>query len=235
MKVAVLLRGNNFLEKDRYGFPMDARDNAQSLLANFLTPIRERYPEAKLYLATYPSPALEELMETLGPCELIAQEPEGSSQIETFKQGLRHIFENDDCEALIVTRFDLEFRKSFAYWNLEINDSCLYFPFKETLIGWRDHRRVGDAVHVIGRKVMNEFYSALIMNQLARRGDLHLLYYFLRVLYGSIRFIDAGHWDSNTLFANPECNNPLYRIFNRPRLSQFAPYTGMMPQEVKGE
>ena len=174
-------------------------------------------------------------MEEFGPCELILLNAEGSSQIETYKEGLRYVFEKDDCDALIVTRFDLDFIKDFSRWDLKIDDSSIYFPFKETLIGWRDHKRVGDTIHVIGRKSMNDFYSALLMNQLARRKDLHLLYYFLRMLTGNVKFIDDGHWDSNPMFANPECGNPLYRISNRPKLEMMAPYTGQMPYEVRGE
>ena len=235
MRVAILLRGHNFLESDRYGYPMDARYNADSLLENFLLPIRAAYPGAKLYLATYDSPALAELKARFEPCELVALGADATNQIETYKQGLKHVFDNDDCDALIVTRFDLAFKKNFADWNVEIDDSAISFPWKESLIGWRDHQRVGDAVHVIGRRSMNDFYSAMIMNQLARRRDLHLLYYFLRMLTGNIRFLEPGHWDSNSLFANPECDNPLYMIFNRPRLDEMAPYTGMMPKEVRGE
>lgn len=235
MKVAILLRGNTFVEKDRYGFPMDARDNVASLLENFILPIRALYPEAKLYLATYDSPILADLTTQFEPCEPIILEAEDSSQIETFKVALKHIFETNDFDALIATRFDLAFRKSFSDWNLDIDDSTIYFPWKESLIGWRDHQRVGDAVHVIGRRVTNDFYSALIMNQLARRRDIHLLYYFLRLMTGNIRFIEPGYWDSNTLFANPECDNPLYRIFHRPKLADMAPHLGLMPREVKGE
>ncbi|WP_320195621.1 hypothetical protein RMR10_001145 [Agrobacterium rosae] len=235
MKLAILLRGNNFLEKDRYGYSMDARENAASLLEKFLLPIRLKYPETKLYLATYDSPILEELKELIAPCEVVMLDAAGSTQIETFKQGMRHVFENDDCDALLVTRFDLDFKKNFDDWNIQIDDSSVYFPFKETMIGWRDHQRVGDAVHIIGRKAMNDFFSAMIMNQLARRPDLHMLYYFMRTLNGNIRFIEDGHWDSNSMFANPECDNPLYMIFNRPRLETLAPYTGTMPREIRGE
>jgi len=82
---------------------------------------------------------------------------------------------------------------------------------------------------------MSDFYNALIMVQVAGRKDLHLLYYFLRVLTANVRFIEAGHWASNSLFANPESDNPLYKIFNRPRLADLAPDTGMLPREIKGE
>lgn len=235
MKISILLRGNNFLEKDRFGFPMDARDNAASLLENLILPVRNKYPDAKVYLATYDSPALEDLKSAFAPCEVIAIDANGSTQLETYKQGLKHIFENDDCDALIVTRFDLDFHKNFADWDVQIDDGSVYLPWREGLIGWRDHRRVGDAVHIIGRKVMGDFYSVMIMSQLAKRSDLHMLYYFLRLLNGNIRFIEQGYWDSNPMFANPECHNPLYTIYNRPRLETPAPYMAVMPTEIKAE
>ncbi|MGV1751015.1 hypothetical protein [Agrobacterium sp. CG674] len=233
MKIAILLRGHHFLEKDRFGFPMDARENAASLMEKFLLPIRLKYPDTKLYLATYDSPVLEELKELIGPCEMIPLDAEGSTQIETLKQGLKHVFDNDDFDTLIVSRFDLDFKKNFDDWNVQLDDLSVYFSWKETLQGWRDHNRVGDAVHIIGRKAMSDFYNATIMCQLARRTNLHMLYYFLRTTVGTARFIEPGHWDSNTLFSNPECDNPLYKISNRPRLE--TPHNGIIPTEIFGE
>lgn len=235
MKVSILLRGHNFLDKDRYGYPLDALDNVDSLLEKLIIPVRNLYPDAKLFLATYESPILADLVQRYAPCELMLLNRDGSSQIDSYKQALKHVFEHDDCDALIVTRFDLAFKKSFPEWNVQVDDHTVIFPWKETLIGWRDHQRVGDTIHIIGRRAMSDFYSCLIMNGLARRPDLHLLYYFMRTLTGNIRFISEGHWDSNPLFANPECDNPLYTFSNRPRLQEFAPYTGMMPREIRGE
>lgn len=235
MKISILLRGNNFLENDRFGFPMDARNNAKSLLEKLVLPVRAKYPDAKVYLATYESPALEDLKAAFAPCEVILVDASGSTQIETFKLGLKHIFENDDCDALVVSRFDLDFKKSFDDWNLDIDNANVYLPWRETKGGWRDHRRVGDAVHIIGRGVMSDFYSCLITSQLANRKDLHLFYYYMRMLTGNIKFIEAGFWDTNSMFANPECDNPLYTIFNRPRLAMMAPYTGIIPTEIRGE
>lgn len=235
MKISILLRGNNFLEKDRFGFRMDARDNAPSLLENLIGPVRAKYPDAKVYLATYNSAALEDLKAAFAPCEVILIDANGGTQLETYKRGLQHIYENDDCDAVIVTRFDINFIKSFDDWGVQIDNATVYIPWREWLVGWRDHHRVGDAVHIIGREVMGDFYSGIIMSQLAKRADLHLLYYFLRLLTGNIRFIDHGFWDSNPMFSSPESHNPLYTIFNRPRLPGPAPNIGRMPTEIKAE
>lgn len=235
MRLAVLIRGNNFLEQDRFKCPMDARNNVRSLLDKLIGPIRAATPDAKIYLATYDSPALAELQEAFEPCELILFPKDGSSQADTYKESLRQIFLKDDYDALVVTRFDLEFKKSFENWNLDIQKDSIYFPWKEYKIYWRDHWRVGDAVHIIGRSAIPAFHSALIMSQLSGRTHLHLLYYFLRTMHGNLRFIEDGYWDSNTFFANPECANPLYKIFNRPRIEQVASNTGMYLGEIMAE
>lgn len=235
MKLSVLIRGNNYLEKDRFGLPMDARQNADSIIKNILEPIRAITPDAKIYLATYHSPALDEVRAKFAPCELILLDAQGSSQAETYKEGLKQIFAKDDCDALVVTRFDLEFRKPFDAWNVAVDDECIYFPWKEYKSHWRDHYRVGDAVHIIGKKAMSKFYSALIMSQLSGRSHLHMMYYFLRTMHADLRFIEDGYWDSNTVCSNKECDNPLYKIYNRPKIATPSPAVTMQPGEILAE
>jgi hypothetical protein len=235
MRLAVLIRGHNFLEEDRFKYPMDARNNVRSLMDKLIGPIRAANPDAKIYLATYESPALAELKNSFDPCELILFPKDGSSQLDTYKESLKQIFLKDDYDALVVARFDLEFKKGFDTWNLDIQRDSIYFPWKEYQSYWRDHRRVGDAVHIIGKSAIPAFHSAIIMCQLAGRTHLHLLYYFLRTMHSNLRFIEEGYWDSNTFFANPECANPLYKIFNRPRIDQMASNTGMYLGEIRAE
>jgi hypothetical protein len=235
LRLSVLIRGNNYIEKDRFGLPMDARKNIDSIIENIVAPVRESNPDAKIYLATYDSPALAELQDKLGPCELIKLDAQGSSQIETYKEGLKHVFAQDEYDALAVIRFDLQFRKKITDWNVDISRDSIYFPVKEYKSYWRDHWRVGDAVHVIGKSAISHFYNAMIMNQLSGRAHLHLMYYFLRTMHANLRFIEDGYFDSNTLFANPECDNPLYKIFNRPRLTTPSPSMGMQLGEIQAE
>lgn len=126
MKLSVMIRGNNFLEADRFGFPMDGRDNVKSLLEKIVQPVRSLNPGARIFLVTYPSAALDEIKAALEPCELVLLDPKGSSQIETFKHGIKHIFEQDDCDAVLSVRFDLEFKKSFYSWDLQLSDDAIY-------------------------------------------------------------------------------------------------------------
>jgi hypothetical protein len=234
MKLSILLRGNTFIAKDRFGFSMDARHNAVSLKEQLINPIREIYPGAKLYLVTYDSPVLAEVSELLQPCELILLDAAGSSQLDSFKRGLTHVFDHDDFDALVATRFDVEFLKPFNQWGIDINQSTIYFPFKETSAGWRNSRTVGDTVHVIGRKSFTAFHRALLMAELARRKDMHLLYYFLRTMTAELGFIQDGYWDSNTMWADPECDNPLYKIFYR-KMSRRSPLRDTWMPEALSE
>ncbi|QCI98901.1 hypothetical protein [Agrobacterium larrymoorei] len=233
MKYSILIRGNNFLENDRFGLPLDGRNNIDSLIEKLIDPVRAASPGAKIYLATYDSPALAEIQEKIGDCETILLDAKGSSQAETYKAGLKTVFERQDCDALIVSRFDLDFRKSFDAWNVAPDDTSIFFPWREYRNHWRDHYRVGDAVHIIGKKALGHFHDAVTMCQLAGRTHLHLLYYYLRTMRPNLRFIEDGYWDSNTIFANPECENPLYRIQNRPRIPEFGMGDSVFLSEIR--
>lgn len=235
MRLAIMLRGHHFVQSDRFGNPMDARHNIPSLLDRLINPIRRISPGAKVYLVTYDSPVLEDIKAQIGPCEVVLINPIGSSQAETYKEGLEYIHGKGDFDALVVSRFDLKFKKSFDTWAVKPDSQSIFFPWREFLSYWRDHRRVGDAVHVIGNEVLPAFHAALTMCLLAQRSHLHLMYYFLRTMRSELRFIEDGYWSSNTLFANPECDNPLYDIFNRQRLQQMAGTTGMILDEIRAE
>lgn len=220
MRLSVLLRGSNFLEADRFGLSMDGRNNIDSLIEKLINPVREKDPEAQIFLATYDSPALEEIQAKIGNCETVLIDQEGSTQLETYKAGIRKVFETGNFDSLIASRFDLEFKKPFDSWNVQLDENAIYFPFREYRNHWRDHFRVGDAVHIVGKNALPLLHDAIIMSQLARRKHMHLLYYYLRTMHRDLRFMEDGYWDSNTIFANPECNNPLYHIHNRPHLAQ---------------
>ncbi len=233
MRLSILIRGNNFLEADRFGLSMDARNNIDSLIEKLIDPVRRKDPEANIYLATYDSPALAEIQAKIGKCETILLDAAGSTQAETYKAGVRRVFEHGKTDVLIVSRFDLEFKKSFDAWDVQLDENAIYFPWREYRNHWRDHFRVGDAVHVVGKNAMSPFYDSLIMSQLSGRKHLHLLYYFLRMMYPGLRFLEQGYWDSNTIFSNPECDNPLYQIHNRPRIAVASNGGDSFLQEVR--
>lgn len=236
MKIAILIRGFHYLEKDRFGYSLDARLNIENLMSNVVEPVRRLYPDHLVVLSTYPSNHLDEIVERIGPDHTIVNDPASSSQINTYQAGIEYIFNNNkDIGAIICLRFDLEFKISIDQWNIVIDDRVIYFPWREYAYAWRDHRRVGDAIHILGRDGIHPFHRAMSMCGLAQRKDLHLMYYFLRPMHKHISFICQGHWDSNTMFGNAECDNPLYRISNRPRLPEVAPYLNMIFNELKTE
>jgi hypothetical protein len=223
-KLAILLRGHNFLEKDRFGYPMDSRKNMASLNTNLIKPILDLHPGSKIFFCTYDSLAVKELTEYFGPSKVILMDKNNDNQISTYKSAIKYLFNNEEFDAILATRFDLNFLKLFDTWEIEISRDTIYFPWREYSYNWNNHRRVGDSVHIIGINACHDFYNALTMCQLAKRDNLHLLFYFLRLSYPSLHFIEEGYWDSNTLFANKECSNPLYTIFNRPKLKNLANY-----------
>ena len=157
MRLSILIRGHNFLEKDRFGLPMDGRDNAASLLENVIAPIRAKNPDATVYLATYESPALAELQEKFAPCELILLDPKGSSQAETYKEALKHIFEKTDYDALVVARVDMACKTPSDARDRKIEINSINITWTEYRDYWRDQRRVGDVIHVMGKAAMRDF------------------------------------------------------------------------------
>jgi hypothetical protein len=235
IKLAVLIRGHNYLEADRFGYRLDARTNCTNLIENVLLPVRRLYPSARFVFATYDSPILEDVAQRLMPTDALVLPKEGSHQITTYMEGLRYIEEHVECDAVVVIRFDTAFKHNFDNWDMLVNRTAVFFPFREYLTGWRDHRRVGDAVHVIGRDALPHFITALGMVHMAGRSDLHMLYYYLRTLHWDLQFLFDGYWDSNTLFGNRECDNPFYTYCNRPKIEDYPEYYGYLTIEIHAE
>jgi len=217
MKTALLLRGHNMLEKDRFGFPMDSRVCIDAFLKQILLPLQAQH-EVKLYFVTYDSPALTAWIDATAPERVMLLDVNKSSQISTYSHGLKEIHDaKSGFDCIIALRFDLLYLKNFDDWNVKLDDSTLFFCWREYLAYWRDHRRVGDTIHIIGRKALPAFFNALQCVGILRP-NMHLMYYIVSTLYGKIAFIEDGYWDSNTLYNIPEAFNPIYQICNRPRL-----------------
>lgn len=232
MKIALLVRGHNMLEKDRFGVPMDSRVCIETFLKLILAPLRALH-EVKVYFVTYQSPALQAWVDATTPERVLLLDAAQSSQISTFARGLKEIHDNDpEYDCIIATRFDLLYLKSFSDWRVNLNRDCLIFTWREYLAYWRDHRRVGDAIHIVGRNALPSFYTALQCVGLLRP-NMHLMYYIVSTLYGNISFIEEGYWDSNTLFNEPEAFNPLYLICNRPRLDSASTNYNKFLGEIK--
>jgi hypothetical protein len=119
-------------------------------------------------------------------------------------------------DRVICTRFDLSYLKSIVNWNVWLKDKGIYLPWREYESFWKQDHRVGDAIHVIDKEFVDMFVGSLR----AHRRELHLHCVFddLSKETDRLFFIEEGYFDSNTLYGNAECRNPLYRIGNRPPL-----------------
>lgn len=222
MKIAVLIRGFHWLEKDRYGFPLDARALVPSLVEKVLRPLREQHA-VEVFAVTYPSPIQDEVLAQLAPEHLAVLNPQNSSQIKTYRQGLEMIRAAGAAEPfdrVLVTRFDLTYLKSVLAWPVWDRQG-IFFPWREYECLWKEHHRVGDAIHVIDWPALPAFQQAI--ERLETRPELHLLYDELEKSGQPLHFLEEGFYDSNTLFSNRECANPIYRIGNRPRLRVASP------------
>jgi hypothetical protein len=222
MKIAVLVRGFHWLEKDRYSFPLDARSLIPSLVEQVLQPLREQHT-VEVFAVTYPSPVQDEVLALLAPQHLAVLDPKDSSQITTYLHGLdmiRTAAAAQPFDRVLVTRFDLVYLRSALAWNVW-DRSGIFFPWREYESLWNEHHRVGDAIHLIDWPALPAFEQAVKHSE--GRPDLHLLYGELENCGQPRHFIEEGFYDSNTLFANRECANPIYRIGNRPRLRIASP------------
>jgi len=193
---------------------MDGRELLPNLQARIIRPLRRNH-EVDLFAVTYPSPVAEAMFADLAPKSALLLDSRESSQIETFGRALDLIRETGPYDRIVATRFDLLYLKSIEAWPIW-EARGVYFIWREYEEYWRDHGRVGDAIHVVDWSALDAFQSGLAA--LRGQGDMHLLYRAVEPAGVPIHFIEDGFFDSNTLYSNPECANPLYRVGNRPRL-----------------
>lgn len=160
------------------------------------------------------------------PCELILLDLNGSSQAETYKEALKHVFQKTDFDALVVVRFDLAFKKPFDAWDLKTDINSIHFTWKEYRDYWCDHRKVGDAIHVSRQAPPFPLSTMRADHEPAGRSRSSAQDVLVIARCTTTEVYRGRLLDTNTLFANPECDNPLYTVFNRPRLTSMAGSTG---------
>ena len=222
MNIAVLIRGFHFLNRDRFGFPMNGLRYLDSLEQCVLAPLRKEH-QVKVFVVTYPSPDSDAVMNVVRPESEVMLDSKTSNQVGTFLRGIDLVSDAfPDCDKVISTRFDLTYRKSVAEWNIWREEKGIYFPWREYETLWNQHHRVGDAIHVIDKGFVGLFRDAL--DQQRTVPDLHRLYDVLASKTDRLMFIEDGFYDSNTLYSNAECSNPLYRMGGRPRVPARQPY-----------
>jgi hypothetical protein len=145
-----------------------------------------------------------------------------STQVSTYLEGLNLIqAQQADYDRIMVTRFDLQYLKPVEEWNLW-GVKGIFIPWREYEDAWRATHKVGDAIHAIDAPYVEAFKKGLGL--LPRKNELHQLYDALAPLTPDVHFLEPGYYDSNTLYWNKECRNPLYRIANRIRLPVSQPY-----------
>jgi hypothetical protein len=222
MKIALLVRGFHFLWKDRFGFPLDGRRYADSLYASVVDPLR-RENEVDIFLTTYDSPILKDITTKFQPRAVVLSDPKLSSQQSTYLEGLNLIEKQETkYDRLLVTRFDLEYLKPIDEWNFSRAKRGIFFLWREYLAAWNAEHYVGDAIHMIDAEYLPVFHRGV--EGLPFKNDLHQLYAKLLPITPDLYFMEEGHFDSNTMYCNPECSNPIYRIGNRPRLPVRQPW-----------
>lgn len=218
MRLAILIRGFHFLPADRFGFPLDGRRYIDSLLANVIEPLRAEH-DIEVNVATYDSPILPDVLNRLQPTRHVLCEKTSSDQISTFLQGIALARTGGAAfDRLISTRFDLTYLMPATRWNVWGDRKGLFFPWREYEHLWESERRVGDTIHVCDAYLLETFVEGLTRQRAEGRKDLHTLYRVVSRSTDDLGFIVEGFHDSNTLFCNAECYNPLYRLGNRPRL-----------------
>lgn len=221
------------LEKDRFGFPLDSRICIERFIQYLLRPLEAEH-RVKVFFVTYDGPGVQAWVEAVKPELVTLLDPEKSGQITTFTRGLQDVHANfQDLDCIVAVRFDLLYLKPFDAWGVKLSRDQIVFPWREYKYYWRDHKRVGDAIHIIGRDALPAFFNALQCVGILRP-HMHLMYYIVTLLYPNLSFIDEGFWDSNTLFKNPECFNPIYKICNRPRLDIVPSNLNHVLPEIQG-
>lgn len=233
MNIALLVRGHNMLEKDRFGFPLDSRVCIERFIQFLLRPLQAEH-RVKIFFVTYDGPGVEAWVDATKPELVTLLDADKSNQIATFTRGLQDVYAHfQDLDCIVAVRFDLLYLKSFDEWGVKLSRDQIVFPWREYKYYWRDHKRVGDAIHIIGKNALPAFFNALQCIGILRP-HMHLMYYIVTLLYPNLSFIDDGFWDSNTLFNNPECFNPIYQICNRPRLDIAPANLNHVIPEIQG-
>ncbi len=221
------------LDRDRFGFPLDSRVCIERFVEYLLRPLQAEH-QVKVYLVTFDSPAVQAWTDALNPEIVTLLDPKVGNQITTFTRGLQDVYaHNPDLDCIIAVRFDLLYLKPFNEWGVKLSRDQIVFPWREYRHYWRDHKRVGDAIHIVGKNAVPAFFNALQSMGLLRH-HMHLLYYIVTLVYPNLSFIDDGFWDSNTVFNNPECFNPIYQLCNRPRLDIPPGNLNMVIPEIQG-
>ena len=200
---AVLLRGLSFCPSRGVDYEL----TRQNILDRLLGPLRREHEQVHVYVATYESPKLPELLAFFGPVfgvvALPANDPK-STQADAFRRGLEAVRASGIAyDTVVASRFDVEYALPWDSWPLPPLEDSVCVLWKEK--GHRDY--VCDVLFVFPGR----FLDLLISRARAIAREKHMHGIFLdhargllptRVMYPEVRR------ESNTDIEA----NPFYRI-----------------------
>lgn len=207
-KCAILFRGYHFLN-DRHDCFCDGRIYFKSVANKIIHPLKKKYKHIDIYLATFPSPILGDVLDFYRPKKYYVDH-KGilHNQRLTMLHGL-NLFDQE-YDRYFIFRFDLEYKKSILEWNIWQNTG-IYLPWREYRFLWNDHRRVADTIHITD--YLEKFRYAIKTDDGSSGGFHHIHKFIDKSLQ---RFICNGFFDSNSSTQWAEGCNPLYYIKHRP-------------------
>lgn len=209
MKIGIILTGVSYGNKIGTSFAdRDWRLSAESLRDNLILPF-EKNNEVQLYLATYTSFLVNDLVQYYQPKKTLILPWANSHQRLTYYESLKQIVD-EDLDFIISTRFDVNF-------NIKVNDfpfqyDKFNFTFKEIEPYWSQNKFVNDVVFGFPPKYLKHLMTSIIQEQenpVREKPDLHNMYVHMVKKIGeqNINFVFDGFYDSS--------RNPFYQLVRK--------------------
>lgn len=211
MRVALLIRGITFDDKFKHWtgklLQIDYKNNLQNVISKVIIPLKKSN-DVDLYLTTYHSierPKQMLLNDFDIECieNVTILERNDTKQMDSFLTGLKTIQASaKEYDFIIVTRFDLDLKYNIDLIPWDCNK--VNFLWYET----SNDNRVGDCMHFIPLKFLNEFIECLSI--CPYRTCCHYVKNYLDPIIGinNINIIFKEKYWSNT----DDGENPLYVI-----------------------
>lgn len=202
MKIAVLLTGLTDTKAGQKG--RDWRLSRDAVKEKVIDCFNEH--DVSVYLTTYNSPNLHEVIEFYNPKRTLVLPFEGSHQRVTYYQSLEQLI-NEDVDFIISTRFDVEFVAEIS--NYPYDWSKFNFLFREIDPWWTNYKFAGDVFYAFPKKFLSAFIDSVQREHRAPfriYNDLHAVYRHLEKCIGeqNINFLFDGTHNSN--------DNSFYKI-----------------------
>jgi hypothetical protein len=158
----------------------------------------------------------EKLVETLKPTAHTFSCTKRPRAVDSFQRAVVNVLRSKEkVDAIILTRFDLQFHKKITHLNIDWAKTNIAFPDAE--VYWKHSRKVSDLFFVIPIRHARSFLHALEIASKTEEGMAHALYPSLQhmVGVGRINFIieegrssniDQDDPDPTFLFIDRRCN-----------------------------